>query len=148
MNLLILYLYPVQLVLNFIIGWIEGQVDGATVLRGRWPEHKFSAFVRVATNTALIYFVNHKVLEYNFMDCLLTLIPSLALYWMAIDASINLKRGKDLFYIGKTAKTDKAIRWLSDKLDKLSPGSGIDGEHVIIFKLFLVILSVVIFFNF
>ncbi len=147
MIFLILFSYPSQLVANIIAALLEGKFDGEQILEGKYPEHKISATVRVVLNMVYTYFVGYQLLEYNYLDCALVLTTSLALYWIFIDLSINITRGKEYFYIGKTAKTDKAIRKISRWMNKLSPGTGIDGEHVFLVKLFIVIGTVLAFYH-
>ena len=145
--LLAFFSYPFQLLANIIAACVEGKFDGETVLKGRWPEHKLSATIRVVINLLVVYFVDYKLFHYSYLDCTLVFIPSLALYWTFLDLSINITRDKEYFYIGKTATTDKIVRSISKWLNKLSPGTGIDGEHVFLVKLFIVIASTIAFYH-
>ena len=139
--------FPVQIFLNAIIAWIEGYLDGKQILKGKYPEHMLSAAVRVGINLATVVVVYYMVLGFTIIACALIFVGSLAVYWLFIDLSINITRNKDLFYVGRTAKTDRAIRKISKLMDKILPGNGIDGQHVAIFKGMLVFVCVTVFYS-
>jgi hypothetical protein len=115
---------------SLIASVIEGYVDARKINKGRYIGHTLSAVGRVFVAVMFSY-----GLFYGWYHIASIIVVLLSIYWIFFDFSVNLFRGKDLFYVGKTATVDKIVRRVK-----------FDGVNLLFFKVFLLVISLFTFY--
>jgi hypothetical protein len=114
--------YIIAVAIAIIIAIIEGVTDARIIKKAGNVSHvirdRGAVLVLLSIMcTGLMY--NENLLEL-WLQLIIVGVNLSAAYWIVFELSLNITMGWDIFYIGKTAKTDIVLRRLFGKATQIA----------------------------
>ena len=111
-----------------IIGaWLNAIYDSKRIKSGQDINHKVNAGIRLA----IILAISALVYSQSLIIYINTVFLLCVVFWISFDLIINLYLDRYEFQLGKTANTDKFLRWITKN----------DEYYAFFFKMILLLLS-------
>lgn len=100
-------LYVVILIV--VLAWFNGKYDAIDIKVGGYINHNVRVVLRFLFIGALCFYID----PIDIFQYLIMLWVAGAWFWVVFEASINVSLGRGWSDLGKTALTDRFLRWLT-----------------------------------